>query len=31
MENDKPSLHETVMIGAAAVMMAFFFLKIVFF
>jgi hypothetical protein len=29
MENEKPSLHEMIMIGAAAAMMAFFFLKIV--
>ena len=31
MENKKPSLHEIIMIGAAAAMMAFFFLKILFF
>jgi hypothetical protein len=31
MENEKPSLHEIIMIGVAAATMAFFFLKIVFF
>jgi hypothetical protein len=31
MEHEKPSLHEMLMIGAAAAMMAFFFLKIVIF
>jgi hypothetical protein len=31
MEDEKPSLHEILMIGFAAVLMAFFFLKIVFF
>ena len=30
MENEKPSLHEILMIGVAAALMAFFFLKIVF-
>jgi hypothetical protein len=30
MSNDKPSLHESIMIAIAAIMLAYFFLKIVF-
>ena len=31
MENEKPSFHETLMVALAAIVMTFFFLKIVFF